>query len=81
MGSAAQVTQESGAPCIAALDLISPDDIFGADSDLQRAVVLNRYGTFGACAIGYHPFATNCPNVHTISGSLPLSGGVSQVRE
>ena len=59
LGSAAQVTTESGASSIAALDLVSPDDILGADSDLQRALVLDRYGTFAACALGHHTFATN----------------------
>jgi len=34
------------------------DDILGADSDLQRAFVLDHYGTF-ACAFGHHPFAIN----------------------
>jgi hypothetical protein len=59
MGSAAQVTTESSASGITALDLVSADDILGADSDLQRAFVLDCYGTFGACAFGHHPFATN----------------------
>jgi hypothetical protein len=59
MDSAAQVTTESSASGIAALDLVSADDILGVDSDLQRAFVLDRYGTFGASAFGHHPFATN----------------------
>jgi len=59
MRLAAQVTKERGASGIAALDLVSPDDILGADSDLQRAFALDRYGTFGGRAFGYHPFATN----------------------
>jgi hypothetical protein len=59
LGSAAQVTTESSASGIAALDLVTPDDILGADGDLQRAFVLNRYATFGVCAFGHHPFATN----------------------
>jgi hypothetical protein len=58
MGSAAQVTKESSASGIAALDMVSADDILGADSDLQRAFVLDHYGTF-ACAFGHHPFAIN----------------------
>jgi len=42
MGSTAQVTTKSRASGIAALDLVSADDILGADSDLQRAFVLHR---------------------------------------
>jgi hypothetical protein len=56
--SGAQVTMESSASGVAALDLISADDILGADSDLQRAFALDRYGAF-ACAFGHHPFAAN----------------------
>ena len=80
MGSAAQVTTESSASGIATLDLVSPDDILGADSDLQPAFVLDRHGAFGACVFGHHAFATNRPDVHTISGSLLLSGGIPQTR-
>jgi hypothetical protein len=56
--SAAQVTMESSASGVAALDLISADDILGADSDLQRAFALDRYGAF-AGAFGHHAFAAN----------------------
>ena len=59
MGLAAQVTTKSGASGIAALDLVSPDDILGADSDFQGAFVLDRYSTVAACALGHHTFATN----------------------
>jgi hypothetical protein len=52
MGLAAQVTTESRASGIAALDVVTPDDVLGADGDLQRAFVLDRYGAspaaFGA---------------------------------
>jgi hypothetical protein len=57
-GSAAQVTMESSASGIAALDLIGADEILGADSDLQRAFALDRYGAI-ACAFGHYPFAAN----------------------
>jgi hypothetical protein len=60
MGSFAQVTMEISACGIATLDLVTPDDILGADSDLQRAFALDRHGTFDAWwALGHHPFATN----------------------
>jgi hypothetical protein len=49
---------ESSASGIAALYLVSADDILGVDSDLQRAFALDRYGAF-ACAFGHHPFAAN----------------------
>jgi len=77
--SAAQVTMESSASGIAALDLVGADDILGADSDLQRAFALDCYGAI-ASAFGHYPFAANRPDVHTISGSLLLPGGVSQTR-
>jgi hypothetical protein len=78
--SATQVTTESSASGIAALDLVTPDDILGADSDLQPAFVLDRHGPCGACVFGHHAFATNRPDIHAISGSLLLSGGISQTR-
>src|ERR1700722_4224537 len=78
MGSAVQVTTESSASGIATHDLVSPDDIFGADSDFQPAFVLDRHGPFAACVFGHHAFATNRPDVHTISGSLLLAGGIPQ---
>jgi hypothetical protein len=56
--SAAQVTMESSASGVAALDLISADDILGADSDLQRAFALDRYRAV-AGAFGHHAFAAN----------------------
>jgi len=80
MGSVVQVATECSASGIASFDLVSPDDILGADCDLQPAFVLDRHGPFAAGVFGHHAFATNRPDVHTISGSLLLSGGIPQTR-
>jgi hypothetical protein len=50
-GSAAQVAKESSASGIASIDLVTADDILGADGNLQRAFVLDRYGA-GPAAFG-----------------------------
>ncbi len=59
MGSAEQVTAESRASGIAALEPVSADDILGVDRDLQPAFALDRKDSFGGCAAGHYAFATH----------------------